>query len=190
VELAMRGARIVAFSTIYGCVQRPTGFDVDELLRLRAVHGDHLVEHLGAELRPAAELFDVEADVLVPGARIGVIDEARARSLRVRVVAPGANVPYTAGALDVLKQRGIPALADFICNSGATIGYVTSGLENVDQAVATVERRVRDLTRESLADPQGPLSGARRIAEAHLRTWLGRDQMPDGPAVAPYTPPA
>lgn len=190
VELAMRGARIVAFSTIYGCVQRPTGFDVDELLRLRALHGDHLVEHVGAELRPAAELFDVEADVLVPGARIGVIDEARARSLRVRVVAPGANVPYTAGALDVLKQRGIPALADFICNSGATIGYVTSGLENVDQAVATVERRVRDLTRESLADPQGPLSGARRIAEAHLQTWLDHDQMPDGPAVSPYTRPA
>ena len=53
-----------------------------------------------------------------------------------------------------------------------------------DQAVAAVEKLVRDLTLESLEDPEGPLSGARRIAEAHLRTWLDDSQMPDGPALA------
>ena len=184
VELAMRGARLIAFSTIHGSVQRQAGFDVDELLELRAQHGDRLVEHLGTEVRPASELFAIDADVLVPGARIGVIDETRARTLRARVVAPGANVPYTARALEILKERNIPALADFVCNSGATIGYVTSGLQTSDQAVAVVEKRVRDLTRESLEDPDGPLSGARRIAEAHLRTWLDHSQMPDGPALA------
>src|SRR5712664_1914858 len=183
VELAMRGARLIAFSTIHGSVRRPAGFDVDELLELRAQHGDRLVEHLGTEVRPASELFAVEADVLVPGARIGVIDEARAGTLRARVVAPGANVPYTARALEILKERSIPALADFVCNSGATIGYVTPGLQTSDQAVAAVEKLVRDLTLESLEDPEGPLSGARRIAEAHLRTWLDASQMPDGPAV-------
>src|SRR5712692_1361076 len=184
VDVARRGARIVAFSTIHGCVQRPAGFDVDELLELRAQHGDRLVDHLGLEVGPAGDLFAVDADVLVPGARIGVIDEARARTLRVRVVAPGANVPYTAGALDVLKERGIPALADFVCNSGATIGYVTAGLVAADEAVAAVEKRVRELTRESLEDPDGPVSGAQRIAEAHLRTWVDESQMPDGPALA------
>jgi len=184
VELTMRGARLIAFSTIHGSVQRPAGFDVDELLGLRAQYGDRLVEHLGTEVRPASDLFAVEADVFVPGARIGVIDEPRARTLRARVVAPGANVPYTAGALEVLNERKIPALADFVCNSGATIGYVTSGLQTSDQAVTVVEKRVRDLTRQSLEDPEGPMSGARRIAEAHLRTWLDQGQMPDGPAMA------
>ncbi len=184
VELTMRGARLIAFSTIHGSVQRPAGFDVDELLGLRAQYGDRLVEHLGTEVRPASDLFAVEADVFVPGARIGVIDEPRARTLRARVVAPGANVPYTARALEVLNERKIPALADFVCNSGATIGYVTSGLQTSDQAVTVVEKRVRDLTRQSLEDPEGPMSGARRIAEAHLRTWLDQGQMPDGPAMA------
>ncbi len=184
VELTMRGARLIAFSTIHGSVQRPSGFDVDELLELRAQFGDRLVEHLGTEVRPASELFAVEADVFVPGARIGVIDEARARTLRARVVAPGANVPYAARALEILNERKIPALADFVCNSGATIGYVTSGLQTSDQAVTVVEKRVRDLTRQSLEDPEGPMSGARRIAEAHLRTWLDQGQMPDGPAMA------
>jgi glutamate dehydrogenase (NAD(P)+) len=184
VEMARRGARLVAFSTIHGFVQRKSGFDVDELLDLRSRHGDRLIEHLGEEVQPVAGLFMVEADVLVPGARIGVVDESRARALKARVVAPGANVPYTAGALEVLRERGIPALADFVCNSGATIGYVTDGLLRADEAVAAVEKRVRDLTKESLKDPNGPLSGAARIAEAHLRTWLDPAQMPDGPALA------
>ena len=184
VEMARRGARLVAFSTIHGFVQRASGFDVDELLHLRSRHGDRLIEHLGEEVQPVAGLFMVEADVLVPGARIGVIDESRARSLKARVVAPGANVPYTAGALEVLRERGIPALADFVCNSGATIGYVTDGLLRADEAVAAVEKRVRELTKESVKDPKGPLSGAARIAEAHLRTWLDPAQMPDGPALA------
>lgn len=184
VEMARRGARIVAFSTIHGCVRRPVGFGVDELLDLRAQHGDRLVEYLGAVVVPATELFTVDADVVVPGARIGVITLACARALSARVVAPGANVPYTAAALEVLRERGIPALADFVCNAGATTGYVTDGLETAEQAVAAVEQRIRELTLASLEDPQGPLSGARRIADAHLRTWLDNSQMPDGPAVA------
>jgi glutamate dehydrogenase/leucine dehydrogenase len=184
VEIGRRGGRLVAFSTVNGCVKRPSGFDVNELLELRAQHGDHLIEHLGVEVLPAAELFTTEADVLVPGARIGVIDEPRARTLKARVIAPGANVPYTAAALEVLRARGIPALADFVCNSGATIGYVTDGLQDPDQAVAAVEKRVRDLTKESLQDARGPVHGAAAIAEAYLRTWVDKAQMPDGPSLA------
>src|SRR6266849_4119988 len=183
-EMAMRGARLIAFSTIHGCVRRPEGFDVDALLELRKQYGDRLVEHLGVEVRPAADLFAVEADVLVPGARIGVIDEPRARALKARVVAPGANVPYTAGALDGLKERRIPALADFVCNAGATIGYVTDGLRNADEAVAAVEKRVRNLTQDSLRDARGAVWGAGKIAETHLRTWVDEAQMPDGPPLA------
>src|SRR5216684_7579262 len=184
VEMARRGARLVAFSTIHGSVRRPVGFGVDELLDLRSQYGDRLVDHLGAVVGPAADLFNVDADVIVPGARIGVIDETRAGSLSARVVAPAANVPYTARALEVLRERGIPALADFVTNSGATIGYITDGLQTAAEAVDAVEKRVRELTRASLEDPQGPLSGARRVAEAYLRTWLDPSQMPDGPAVA------
>lgn len=184
VEIARRGGRLVAFSTVKGCVRRSSGFDVNELLELRAQHGDDLIEHLGVEVLPAVELFTTEADVLVPGARIGVINDARARSLKARVIAPGANVPYTAAALEVLRARGIPALADFVCNSGATIGYVTDGLQDADQAVAAVEKRVRDLTKESLKDPRGPVWGAAAIAEDHLRTWVDKTQMPDGPSLA------
>ena len=183
-EMSRRGARLIAFSTIHGMVRRDAGFDVDELLRERTRHGDRLVERAGEPVRPVADLFAVEADVFVPGARIGVIDEERARTLRAGVVAPAANVPYTRAGLEVLRKRGIVALADFVCNSGATIGYATQGLTSAAEAVAAVEARVRKLTSEARNDPAGPFEGARKLAEAHLRTWVGAGQMPDGPALA------
>jgi glutamate dehydrogenase (NAD(P)+) len=184
VEMTRRGARLVAFSTIHGSVQKTNGFDVNRLLELRAQHGDRLVDHLGSELKPPAYLFAVDADVLVPGARIGVVDEERSAVLKARVVAPAANVPYTVGGLRVLRERKVTALADFVCNSGATIGYVTGALVTAEEALAAVEARVRELTRVSLEDREGPLMGARRLAEDHLRTWLDVRQMPEGPALA------
>jgi len=183
-EMWRRGARLIAFSTIYGCVRRAAGFDVEELLRLRAEHGDRVVEHVDEPVSPATELFEVGSDLLVPGARIGVIDEARAKTLQARVVAPAANVPYTKRGLEVLWDRGIIPLADYVCNSGATIGYVTDSVTSAEQAIAVVEDRVRELTRGALADPAGPYEGARKLADAHLRTWVDAAQMPDGPPLA------
>lgn len=183
-EMTRRGARLIAFSTIHGCVRRAAGFDVNELLRLRAEHGDRLVEHVDEPVSPAAELFEVGSDILVPGARIGVIDEARARTLQAQVVAPAANVPYTKAALEVLWDRGITALADFVCNSGATIGYIADGVTDQASAIAAVEERVRDLTRKAMAGQSGPYYGSATLAEEHLRTWVDPAQMPDGPPLA------
>jgi glutamate dehydrogenase/leucine dehydrogenase len=183
-EMTRRGARLVAFSTIHGCVRNTNGFDVNHLLELRGQYGDRLVEHVSVTVAPSGDLFEVEADVFVPGARIGVIDEQRAAALKARVVAPAANVPYTVGGLRILRERGIPALADFVCNSGATIGYVTDTLRTAKEAVAAVETRVRELTGASLEHHDGPFIGARLLAEDHLRTWLDERQMPDGPALA------
>ena len=33
-------------------------------------------------------------------------------------------------------------------------------------------------------DPAGPFEGARKLADAHLRTWVDAAQMPDGPPLA------
>src|SRR5207249_10363298 len=104
-------------------------------------------------------LFDVQADVLVPGARPGVIDRARAARLAVRAVVPAANVPYASGAPDLLQSRGIRAQADFVANAGAVIGYRSAAGSTPAQVLADVERRVVALVGEACIDPRGPLAG-------------------------------
>jgi glutamate dehydrogenase (NAD(P)+) len=182
--LEARGGRLVAISTVHGCAASPNGFAADDLLALRERHGDHLVEHLGVAVQPAAAVFEAEADVLVPGARTGVLDETTAAGVGARVVAPAANVPYTAGGLAQLTGRGVLALADFVCNAGATVGYLSPGGLGQAGVLERVEGRVRELTEAALSHPEGPYAGACAFADAYLRTWLAPEQLPDRPPVA------
>jgi glutamate dehydrogenase/leucine dehydrogenase len=182
--LEARGGRLVAVSTVHGCARDPRGFTADGLLELRERHGDRLVEHLGVPVRPAAAVFEAEADVLVPGARTGVLDEATAGRVRASVVAPAANVPYAAAGLAALRSQGVLALADFVCNAGATVGYLSPDGLGQAGVLERVEARVRQLTETALRHPEGPYAGACAFADAHLRTWLNPEQLPDGPPLA------
>jgi glutamate dehydrogenase (NAD(P)+) len=184
-EFSRRGGRVAAVSTVAGCVADPSGLDVDRLLALRQADGDACVLRYGRPVMSPHQLFtEVNADVLVPGTRPGTIDAQVARSLPpgVRVVAPAANAPYTEAGAAVLRQRGIVALPDFVCNAGAVIGYRSPADATPDQVLAAVEARIGELIRAALGHPGGPLAGACEQAGGFLRSWWGE---PPGPPFAP-----
>ncbi len=182
-EVIKRGGRVVAVSTVAGCVTDSAGLDVERLLALRGVHGDECVARYGEPAGPPGQLFTVAADVVVPGTRPGVISGRTAESLRpaVRVVAPAANVPYTRQGADVLYRRGITALPDFVCNAGAVIGYRSAREATPQQVLADVEDKIAGLIADALNHPDGPLVGACERAAGFLRTWWGD---PPGPPFA------
>ena len=184
-EFSRRGGRVAAVSTVAGCVADPSGLDVDRLLALRQADGDACVLRYGRPVMSPHQLFtEVNADVLVPGTRPGTIDAQVARSLPpgVRVIAPAANAPYTEAGAEVLRQRGIVALPDFVCNAGAVIGYRSPADATPDQVLAAVEARIGELIRAALGHPGGPLAGACEQAGGFLRSWWGE---PPGPPFAP-----
>ena len=183
-EFSRRGGRVAAVSTVAGCVADPSGLDVDRLLALRQADGDACVLRYGRPVMSPHQLFtEVNADVLVPGTRPGAIDAQVARSLPpgVRVIAPAANAPYTEAGAEVLRQRGIVALPDFVCNAGAVIGYRSPADATPDQVLAAVEARIGELIRAALGHPGGPLAGACEQAGGFLRSWWGE---PPGPPFA------
>jgi len=184
-EFSRRGGRVAAVSTVAGCVADPSGLDVDRLLALRQADGDACVLRYGRPVMSPHQLFtEVNADVLVPGTRPGAIDARVARALPpgVRVIAPAANAPYTEAGAEVLRQRGIVALPDFVCNAGAVIGYRSPADATPDQVLAAVEARIGELIRAALGHPGGPLAGACQQAGGFLRSWWGE---PPGPPFAP-----
>jgi glutamate dehydrogenase (NAD(P)+) len=185
-EVIRRGGRVVAVSTVAGCIADPSGLDVELLLALRREHGDACVTRYGRPAWPPGQLFTVVADVVVPGTRPGVIDGRIAGLLpsSVQVVAPAANAPYTAPGAGVLHERGIMALPDFVCNAGAVIGYRAAADATPAQILATVEATVTGIIREAMRHPDGPLAGACEQAESFLRGWWGE------PPARPFTPAA
>jgi glutamate dehydrogenase (NAD(P)+) len=183
-EVAHRGGRVVAVSTLAGCVADPEGLDVDQLSEARAAHGDGLVAEVGRACLPRDALFEIDADVLVPGARVGVIDAQRAARLGARTVVPAANVPYTAGGLEALGDRGVVAHADFVCNAAAVVGYTTPASASQTQVLDRVERTIVDLVGASSENARGPFAGACALAEESLRNWRPPDETPPGPPLA------
>lgn len=168
------GARVVAVSTVEGALVDPEGLDFEELLALRAAHGDALVRHGRTPTAARASLFAVECDVLVPGARPHVITSESAADLRCAAVVPAANVPYAAGAADALAARGILAIPDFVANAGGIHLYEAPECQD-DPALclAAVERLVGEATGRVLAaaDAGGvtPTDAALEIAREFLR---------------------
>ncbi len=183
-EVIRRGGRVVAVSTVAGCVADPWGLDVELLLALRREYGDACVTRYGHPAWPPGQLFTITADVVVPGTRPGVIGRRVAGALApgVRVVAPAANAPYTAQGAEALHERGVLALPDFVCNAGAVIGYRSARDAAPGEILAVVETTITGLIHEALRHQDGPLAGACERAETFLRGWWGE---PPGRPFAP-----
>jgi glutamate dehydrogenase (NAD(P)+) len=167
---AQAGARVVGVSTIHGLLADPDRLDVEDLFALRERHGDRLVEHGPRPAPPRDALFTLECDVLVPGARPDSITRTVAERVRCAVVAPGANIPYGPGAVQVLDGRGILAIPDFVSNSGAVHLYERVQPDDEPKAaLAAIEAAVREAVARALrtSDELGITPSAAALQEAH-----------------------
>jgi glutamate dehydrogenase (NAD(P)+) len=167
------GARVVAVSTLDGLVADSEGLDVEELIELRARFGDEFVERARYARRPREGLFDLSCDVLVPGARPDSITADVAERLDCLVVAPGANVPYGPGAVEVLHGRGIVAVPDFVANSGGVHLYESVRQDDTPPAaLARIEdlvgRAVTRLLETAAQNGSTPMVAAFAEARAYL----------------------
>ena len=167
------GASVVGVSTVEGCVADPDGFDVGVLLELRSRHGDDLVCHAAVPVRPRGELFALDCDVVVPGARPDSVTLGVVECLRCAVVCPGANVPYAVGAVEALHARGIVALPDFVANSGGVHLYESlQPGDDAPAALARIEAIVAETTVRILEAAHTPGVTPMAAALEDARCWL------------------
>lgn len=179
------GATVVGVATLHGAIGVAEGFDLDDLLAARAASGDYFVRTLGLDVRPPQDVFRLPVDIVVPGARTGSLNADVAPRVRARVVAPAANVPYTAAGLDSLRSKGVACLPDFVCNGGAVLGFRSPRGLRPDEVLTRIGRLVSDAVRPAREARLDPFDAAVASAELFLSTWLPPEAMPDGPALAP-----
>jgi glutamate dehydrogenase/leucine dehydrogenase len=142
----------VGVSTVAGLIVDPDGLPVEELIELRNRHGDLVVDHVGVPSRAREELFELQCDVLVPGARPDSITPEVARRARCAVIAPAANIPYAPGAIEVLHGRGIIGIPDFLANAGGVHLYLSvTDQDTPETALAVIEKKIHDSVARTLA---------------------------------------
>jgi len=113
--------------------RNPNGIDVEQLVLIKDKFGTIDKEKavgMGYELLDGDAWLEQEVDILLPAALENQItaDKFSLISQSVKVICEGANGPTSTDADQLIKERGIYLVPDFLCNAG---GVTCSYFEQV-----------------------------------------------------------
>ncbi len=114
------GMRVVGVADVEGAIYAEGGISPSELQEHVHATGT-VVGFAGADAIEQHQLFEVEADLAVPAALGGAIDESVATAMSAKVIVEAANGPTTREAEVVLEKRGIIAVPDVLANAGGVV---------------------------------------------------------------------
>lgn len=116
-------------------VSRQDGIDPLYLQTITDIYGTidkKRAQDSGYKIEDDEAWISKEADVLIPAALEGQINADTVQKIcpRVKIVAEGANGPTTPEADQVLEERGIFNIPDFLCNAGGVTVSYFEGVQN------------------------------------------------------------
>lgn len=127
------GATVIAFSDSSGWVEAPNGVDVAKLKEIKEVRRERVAAYVnevpGSKLHTDGSIWSLPCDVALPCAtqnELGGKDATMLADNGCKFVAEGANMPSTAAAIEVYRNRGIHFAPGKAANAG---GVATSALE-------------------------------------------------------------
>ncbi|RBQ18044.1 amino acid dehydrogenase [Spongiactinospora rosea] len=135
-----------------------------------------IADELGAAWQSPEDILTTDADILIPAALGGVLTPQVVPNLRCRAITgPANNQLDTAEVGDLLHQRGITWIPDYIASAGGVINAGTTELHGFtpDQAltrVNAIESTVTDLLTTATTLGITPAQAAHDLAHRHLRT--------------------
>ncbi|MCX6154560.1 MAG: Glu/Leu/Phe/Val dehydrogenase [Candidatus Kapabacteria bacterium] len=174
--------------------RRLSGIDMHELLGIT----DHFGEidqakavEIGYEILPGNAWIEQEVDILVPAALENQVNAITAPSIhpKVKLIAEGANGPTTPEADNLIKERGIWMIPDFLANAGGvTCSYFEQVqcnmnyfwtkeevFEKLDHKMTIAYHAVSDLAHKKniyMRDAAYMISISRVAEACHLRGWV------------------
>lgn len=118
--LAEAGVKVTAVADQYGAVHNGSGLDIPALQGHVAATGS-VTGFAGADPLEAADLLELDVDLLVPAAVEGVLNESNAHRIKAGIIVEGANGPTTAAADRVFAEAGKLVVPDILANAGGVV---------------------------------------------------------------------
>lgn len=179
--LAEKGAILVAASDTKGTLLNRDGLPVSELIALKD-SGGALHDFGSGEKRGTDAIIDVACDIWIPAARPDVIRADNVLRLKTRLVVEGANIPLTLEAQQMLHDKGVIVVPDFIANAGGVIcasieyrgGTQRAAFDYIDERIRSNTKMVLEESRRSGVTPRRAaldLAKARVMEAASTRRW-------------------
>ena len=182
------GMKIVAVSDEFGGIYNSNGLDpkvIDEHLRKTG----KVIDCPGTDNISNKELLELEVDILIPAAIENQLTSQNANNIKAKIVAELANGPTTPEADNILNDKGIYIIPDFLCNAGGVIVSYFEMVQNgyqfywdekmvhnrLDQKITTAFHAVHNMSQAKKVDTRvaAYLVAVDRVAEAvRLRGWV------------------
>ena len=119
----LMGSKIVAVSDTGGGIYNSAGLDPRAVLKHKA-ETSSVVGYPGSDSISNADVLELDVDVLLPSAMESVITVKNAGKIKARIVGELANGPTLPEADDILYEKNVFVIPDFLCNAGGvTVSY-------------------------------------------------------------------
>lgn len=107
-----------------GAIHDANGIDIEALRHWIADHGGVKGFPNGQYVEDGTAALEEDCDILIPAALEGVINMGNAARIKAQLIIEAANGPVTAGANDILLEKGIVIIPDLYANAGGvTVSY-------------------------------------------------------------------
>lgn len=171
--LSEKGARIVGVSDSRGCIYNENGLDYGKLLHTKWAQKS-VVRYSDGRVLRTDELFGLDVDILIPGARPNAINEGNAKSVKAKVIVEAANIPIEPKVEAELHSRGVLIVPDIVANAG---GVISSYVESIGGTEEEMFRVVRERIRRNVdlvlvnarRDSLNPRDAALMLAKERVR---------------------
>jgi len=118
------GAPVVGVIEYNGAIWNDDGIDIEALKAHITAEGSPKGFAGGEFVEDGASLLERECDILIPAALEGVINLGNAKRIKAPLIIEAANGPVTAGADEILRDKGTVVIPDMYANAGGvTVSY-------------------------------------------------------------------
>lgn len=151
--------KVVGVSDVSGFVYDDKGLDIPQLMRdmreKEKLADLSNVQHT-YDVSDKDRIFEVEADIFVPAAMTGVINDKTAPKILdqgIKTIIEAANIPTTPSADQYLVNNGVLIIPDFLANSGGVIGsFVEYQGRTEKEAFDLISYKITKNIKQSLSD--------------------------------------
>ena len=118
------GCKIIGIIERDGALMNDKGLDVEAIHRWITTHGGVSGYADAKYVKEGAKVLEEDCDILIPAALEGVINMTNAKEVKASLIIEAANGPITAGADEILREKGAVIIPDMYANAGGvTVSY-------------------------------------------------------------------
>jgi len=160
------GCKITGIIEHDGALFSSGGLDVEKVRNWIISHGGITGYPDANHTAEGTAVLEEECDILIPAALEGVINLSNADQIKAKLIIEAANGPVTAGADDILRDKGVVIIPDMYANAGGVTVSYFEWVKNLSHIrFGRMQRRQEEARHQLVVDE------LERIDEAMGENW-------------------